>query len=196
MGPELTLMFVVLFGLAGTCWTVMVLIAWLRHRRLPRSIGGLAIASTAVVMITLNTAEPEYGVLRRLSESGSPRRAPEAGRAEPPPEYRGRRWAPEYRRPSWTAEQTAAEQARVDEMHRRFAPTLEQYRTARGTYPPTLAMAGIETPMTRYGPLYYYSSGSKRDPWYLISFGDIETHLFSADWDSRTQQWTVTSYSD
>jgi hypothetical protein len=85
----------------------------------------------------------------------------------------------------------SAEQARVDAMHRQFAPALERYRKTHGEYPSTLQEAGIATPQTRYGPLHYYGSRSETDPWYLISFGDIERHRFSADWDSRTRKWTL-----
>jgi hypothetical protein len=197
MGPELTLTFVVVFGLAGIGWTVIALIDWLRYRRLPRAIGGLAVASTAVVMISLMTAEPRHGVIRRMPES--------VRRPEPPPQYgvlrrvskpRSSRRKPEYRTRRYnTGRHRAAEQARVDELHRWIGPALEQYRQGRGVYPPTLEAAGIGTPMTRFGPLYYYSSGSKSEPWYLLSFGDIEMHRFSADWDSRTKRWTVTSLS-
>jgi hypothetical protein len=99
-------------------------------------------------------------------------------------------------RTAWynTGAHRAAERARVDEMRRWIAPALEQYRTERGVYPPTLEAAGVATPMTRYGPLYYYSTGSGSDAWYLLSFGDIQRHRFSADWDSRTKKWTTTSY--
>jgi hypothetical protein len=85
----------------------------------------------------------------------------------------------------------AAEQARVDRMRGFIAPVLERYRSEHGMYPPKLETAGIPAPMTRYGRLYYYSSGSKREPWYLLSFGDIQKDRFSSDWDSRSGKWTV-----
>jgi uncharacterized protein (TIGR03382 family) len=89
------------------------------------------------------------------------------------------------------AEYILPEQNRVDEMHRRLTPALERYRQAHGMYPASLQKAGIETPMTNFGPLHYYGSDSKDDPWYLISFGDIERDRFSADWDSRWGTWSI-----
>ena len=84
-----------------------------------------------------------------------------------------------------------AEVARVDSLHRGFAPALEQYRQEHGTYPDSLQDAGIPIPSTRYGPLHYYGSSSKQNVWYLISFGDPGKDDFQADWDSRKQKWVV-----
>jgi hypothetical protein len=182
MGSELTLVFVVLFGLSAIWWIMMVLMDWLRHRRLQQSFGVLAMASTAVVILSLAIAQPDDGVLSRISDSDAP---------GPKPEYSGPRWTSERSRPRQTSEQTAAQQAQVDEMRRQFSPALERYRQTHGYYPATLQEAGIQTPVTLYGPLHYYGSQSEADAWYLISFGDIERDRFSADWDSRTGRWSV-----
>lgn len=192
MGSELTLVFVVLFGLSAIWWTMMVLMDWLRHRRLQQSFGVLAMTSTAVVLLSLAVAQSEDGVLRRMPESDAPARTAESGPPKPKPENSGSRWVSEARRIIAPAQEySPAEQGRVDEMHRQFAPALERYRQTHGSYPGTLEKAGIETPTTRYGPLYYYGTGSEADTWYLISFGDIERDRFSADWDSRTRRWNV-----
>jgi hypothetical protein len=70
----------------------------------------------------------------------------------------------------------------------RVSPILPD-RTSRGK--PFGGGTRIRTPVTRYGPLHYYGSSERSNPWYLISFGDIERHRFSADWDSRKQAWTM-----
>jgi hypothetical protein len=173
MGSELTLVFVVLFGVSAIWWTMMVLTDWLRHRRLQRSFGVLAMASATVVFLSLAVAQRDDG------------------RPRTKPEYSAPRWTSERSPPRQTSEQTAAQQAQVDEMRRQFAPTLERYRQTHGYYPATLEEAGIATPVTLYGPLHYYGSQSEADAWYLISFGDIETDRFSADWDSRSGRWSV-----
>jgi hypothetical protein len=167
MDTETTLLFVTCFGIAAALCTIVVLMHWVRRRRIPPVAGGWAAACAAVVVLTLMAAPRDGAAVQA--------------------EYRTARYNTSGRR--------AAEQARVDELHRWIGPALEQYRSGRGVYPPTLEAAGIRTPMTRYGPLYYYSTGSRSDAWYLLSFGDIERHRFSADWDSRTKRWTVTSFS-
>ncbi|HEX6368741.1 MAG TPA: hypothetical protein VF006_07410 [Longimicrobium sp.] len=169
MSSETLLVFIVVFGTAATGCSVVVLKTWLQQRRLPRVAGGWATACTVVLFISLIAAAPEHSAAR---------------------------WASEYPVERYgTAEYIVPEQLRVDSMHWQFAPALELYRQTHGVYPSALEDAGIATPMTQYGPLYYYySSRSKLDPWYLISFGDIETHRFSSDWDSRSQRWSVVEF--
>jgi hypothetical protein len=172
MSPGTTLMLILVFGSAAIGFSLVVLKTWLLEHRLPRVAGGWAACTTAILLTGLLAAH-----------HSAPDRGP--GDANSP-------WVPQYRT-AWyrSARYVTPEQRRVDRMHRQFGPALEMYRQTHGKYPPTLEDVGIATPLTHYGPLYYYSSGSRRDPWYLISFGDIERHHFSADWDSRTQEWNV-----
>ena len=164
MDSGTTLTFIVVFGTVGICCTLVVLKTWVLRRQLAPAAGGWAMISGCLLVLTLLVAAD--------------------GSAEHEErEYRTRGFI--------TADHRAAEQARIDKLHKWIGPALERYRSERGVYPPTIEAAGIRTPMTRYGPLYYYSSGSKREPWYLLSFGDIERLGFSADWDSRTQKWTM-----
>lgn len=186
MSPQHTLAFILVLGTVGIASSLFVLKTWLLERRMPRVAGGWVMCTSALLMTGLLAAyysAPGRGLDYR---AGGP--AAEPGANPPVPRYS----AP-WLRTRWSGivAERLAEQTRVDEMHRQFAPALEQYRLAHGVYPPTLEDAGIETPVTRYGPLHYYGSSEKSDPWYLISFGDIERDRFSADWDSRKRAWRL-----
>jgi hypothetical protein len=183
MSPETTLILILLFGTAGIVSSLVVLKTWLLERRIPRVAGGWVMCTTALLVTGLLAAH--YSAPQRVPEYGATGPAAEPGATAPVPRYS----APWYRTPFSSA--AVAEQVRVDAMHRQFAPALEEYRQTHGVYPPTLKDAGIRTPVTRYGPLHYYGSSERSNPWYLISFGDIERHRFSADWDSRKQAWTM-----
>jgi hypothetical protein len=138
------------------------------------------VCTTALLVTGLLAAH--YSAPERGSDYGATGGAPEPGAAPP-------RYSAPWLRTRWSGivAERLAEQSRVDDMHRQFAPALEQYRQTHGRYPSTLEAAGIETPVTRYGPLHYYGTGT----WYLISFGDIERDRFSSDWDSRKQAWRL-----
>lgn len=164
MDSETALTFIVVFGTAAIFSTLVVLKTWVLRRRLHPVAGGWAMMSGCLLVL---------GML--VAADGSA----EYGQAE----HRIFRYGAKAHR--------TAEQARVDEMRRWIAPVLERYRSEHGVYPPKLETAGIPAPMTRYGRLYYYASRSRSDPWYLLSFGDIERDRFSADWDSRTGKWTL-----
>jgi hypothetical protein len=156
---------ILFFALAGIFWTILTAAVWLRRRKPPMVPGGLAATCAVIVVILL------AGVGQMFS-----------GQA-PGANDEARAWA-----------RTASERARVDRLHREFAPALERYRQANGQYPSTLAAVGVTTPDTPYGPLHYYGSGPVPPQWYLISFGDPSEDGFSADWDSRTQAWTVAAF--
>lgn len=182
MSPETTLILLLVFGTAGIASSLVVLKTWLLERRIPPVASGWATCTTALLVTSLLAAH--YSAPDRGPKSGVVERVPEPGPTRPVPRYS----AP-WLRTRWLGGMAGrmAEQTRVDEMHRQFAPALEQYRQAHGAYPPTLEDAGIQTPETRYGRLHYYGTGT----WYLISFGDIERDRFSADWDSRKRAWSM-----
>jgi hypothetical protein len=181
MSPETTLIIILVFGTAAIASSLVVLKTWLLERRMAPVAYGWAVCTTAVLMAGLLAAH--YSAPQRLeyrATGGAPQRdvAPTVPRYSAP--WLRSRW-------SGIVAERLAEQSRVDDMHRKFAPALEQYRQTHGKYPPTLEDAGIETPVTRYGPLHYYGTGT----WYLISFGDIERDRFSSDWDSRKRTWSL-----
>jgi hypothetical protein len=181
------LVLLVFFGLAGIFWTLLTAAVWVRRRSLPLIPGGLAATCTVFIAILLVAGEPGYSV-----ETGTSEYSAETT------EYGGEMGTPAYSLEVQTQgdmedarawSRTARERARVDQLRREFAPALERYRQANGQYPSTLEEAGVRTVYTSYGSLYYYGSD-----WYLISFGDPSRDGFTADWDSRTQKWTVTAF--
>lgn len=185
------LILLVFFGLAGIFWTVLTAAVWVRRRSLPLIPGGLALTCAVFIAILLVAGEPGYS-----GETGTPEYSTQAEE----PGYGAGTGTPEYSLEIQTAGEkdearvwtrTAQERARVDQLHQGFAPALERYRQANGQYPSTLEEVGFRTPDTSYGRLHYYSSGPVPPQWYLISFGDPSRDGFSADWDSRTQKWTV-----
>lgn len=176
------LVLLVFFGLAGIFWTVLTAAVWLSRRSLPLIPGGLAATCAVFIAILLVAGEPGYGVPAEEPAYGTGTRTPEYSL-----EIQTEGKKDEAR--VWT--RTAEERARVDQLHQGFAPALERYRQANGEYPPTLEEVGFRTPDTSFGRLHYYSSGPVPPQWYLISFGDPSRDGFSADWDSRTQKWTV-----
>lgn len=164
MNSDTALILIVVFGTVATGCTLAVLRARVLQRSLPRDAAGWAATSAAVVAVCLATAAPRNAA------------------TEPAPEHR----TPRYSAPRYIND----ELSRMEMRRHEFAPALEAYRQAHGHYPPTLGAAGVEVPMTRYGPLHYYGS-TERPAWYLVSFGDPTVNRFSADWDSRRQKWSV-----
>jgi hypothetical protein len=95
---------------------------------------------------------------------------------------------------AWSARPgySPGQRARVESIRRQeIAPALERYWRTHGKYPATLEEAGLQTPRTPYGPLRYSGSVSERPRWYVISFGTPRVNRFRADWDSRSERWTI-----
>jgi|GEM_PF-3269639 len=165
---ELRLMLLAAFGLTALYCAASTMKIWLRSRRLSYLGGAMATTFGTVALLILIVPAPV-----QPSGMDEPARADLQGR-----------------RAGYWQRYSAAEQAEIEEMHGDLAPALESYRQTHGVYPPTLPVAGIPLPETRHGPIHYYSSRT----WYLVSVGDPKMDGFQADWDSRTQKWTVNEF--
>jgi hypothetical protein len=69
----------------------------------------------------------------------------------------------------------------------RFIAGLHQFQQAHGRYPVSLQEAGINPPVTRYGPWSYWRSEDGRQ--FGLSVGDYREDLFTLSYSSERRSW-------